>query len=529
MPKLPPPGRNFGSCQPGSWTYHELADASATCLDGSRYGFYYMPAVAVKPTRPEHAAGIVNNESWLFNFEGGGWCWSREDCAMRAESRGGSSMAWDKQEGKILIGGLVNKCCFCTKFCRFHRVYLKSCDGHAFAGNAQIPAAQQPTPDDTSANPRTTHARVLHSSGQAILRAMLDALVERFGLRAAKDVLVAGCSAGGMAALLNAERIRAYLRAVGAPLQRFKVAAVSGLFFVPPPAPSSPTPAERPARAQLQLHHTRRPPRLLSPFEEQMRAVVRLGNVALPTGCSGVAQSRAGDEQIERQPWRCLLGTGLVEALPEDLPAVIFQSRLDLSQTNCILAAGRSRYFGLNCSTSSPEWHRCLGWMAPLKASSRCSAEQWQALRAYEEANDAALHESPALQRPGYGSFVHSCYDHCPTIGGLLNTGATLRPGSVNDSINLRESLHLWFLERQPPQRTSPVPAWNHTHTGCWNSPVSTMVPGKKQPPWCRKPECAPPDKLHRDDTAARRDQIRLRGWDWFLGDKEETGASAAV
>ena len=131
MPRLPPPGRNFGSCQPGSWTYHELADAGATCLDGSRYGFYYMPAVAtVKPTKLEHAAGVLNNQSWLLHFEGGGWCWSPEDCAVRAETRAGSSKDWDKQEGQIHIGGVVNKCCFCTNKGRSKRISA-SCLGHA--------------------------------------------------------------------------------------------------------------------------------------------------------------------------------------------------------------------------------------------------------------------------------------------------------------------------------------------------------------------------------------------------------------
>ena len=500
MPRLPPPGRNFGSCQPGSWTYHELADAGATCLDGSRYGFYYMPAVAtVKPTKLEHAAGILNNQSWLLHFEGGGWCWSPEDCAVRAETRAGSSKDWDKKEGQIHIGGVVNKCCFCTKFCRFHRVYLKSCDGHAFSGDATIAAPAPVVGAASSAAPPPPPP--LHSSGQAILRAVIGTLIARFGLGDAKSVLVAGCSAGGMAALLNAERIRQQLRTAGARIERFKVASMAGVFFpsVQPPQSSSPT-----SLAALSAGRPQQPHDNLTPFEEQVRAIARLGNVALPAGCAATSDA-----------WRCLLGLGLVEALPADVPAFIFQSRLDLWQTNCILAAGRSRYFELNCST--PEWRRCLGWMAPLKPSSRCSPEQWRALRSYEEANDAALRESRALRRPGYGTFTHSCYDHCPTTSGLLNTGATLRPGSVNDSINLRESLHLWFLERQPPFRGAPVPASNHMHAGCMNWPASAMVPGKEQPPWCRRPECAVPEKLHHDDGASRRERIRARGWRWFL------------
>ena len=110
-------------------------------------------------------------------------CWSPEDCALRADSKLGSSSAWPKGNGNVTIGGLVNRCCFCTKFCRFRRVYLKSCDGHSFAGNATIAA-----PENRPSNVPAT----LHSMGRAILRAVVSELVARSGLLDAKSVLVAG-------------------------------------------------------------------------------------------------------------------------------------------------------------------------------------------------------------------------------------------------------------------------------------------------------------------------------------------------
>ena len=512
MPKLAPPGRNVGNCQPGSWTFHELpnSDQRTTCLDGSPYGFYYMAAV---PNPRREPPSMRNNDSWLLNFEGGGWCFSPEDCAVRSEGRAGSSLHWEKSA--ISIGGVVNKCCFCTRFCRFHRVYLKSCDGHAFGGDAEFqvppsshwPLSRRPQQGESEA---AASAVTLRSNGRAILRAVINVLVDRFGMREARHVLVAGCSAGGMAALLNAERIRAQLLALGVRPARFKVASIAGVFFNVP-APSSALSVAQSLVSPNQITN------YLSPFEEQTRAMVTLGNVELPERCRSFAP--VGSE------WRCLLGLGLVEALPEDLPAFIFQSRLDLWQTNCIFAAGRSRYFGLNCSQSTPAWHRCLGWMQPLKAGGRCTPDQWAALRAYEESNGRALASSAALRRDGYGSFTHSCFDHCATTAGLIYTGASLLPGLVNDSVNLRESLFSWFLGGAPwPPRERDssivpplVPAWNHTHMGCWNSPVSIMVPGKANEPGCRKPECGLPDKMHKDNTAAQRQRIRSRGWKWQL------------
>ena len=48
-------------------------------------------------------------------------------------------------------------------------------------------------------------------------------LLSHLGLRDAADVLVTGCSAGGLAALLHAEGIRDAMRAAGATPRRFKV------------------------------------------------------------------------------------------------------------------------------------------------------------------------------------------------------------------------------------------------------------------------------------------------------------------
>ena len=468
MPRLPPPGRTFGSCQPGSWRYHELpASAGATCLDGSPYGFYFMNGIVNRRDKMRY------NETWLLLFEGGGWCWSPEDCAMRASTKQGSSKYW--QKGNVTIGGLVNRCCFCSKFCRTRRVYLKSCDGHSFAGNATIP---------TPANSPDGLPATLSSMGRLILRAVLSELIKHYGLAEAKNVLVAGCSAGGLSALLNAEWLRSEMHAHGIYPGRFKMASLAGIFFSPP-------------RDAAIITHGRGG---MSPFEEQFRALVELGRMALPLRCTAVTPQ---DKQ-----WRCLLGLAPVEALPADLPAFVYQSRLDLWQTNCVLAAGRSRFFSLNCS-SSREWRQCLGWMQPLKSRNKCTPAQWATLRAYEEANHAALAGSPALSRVGYGSFVHSCYDHCPSTYALINTGATVQPGAVNDSINLRESLHQWFLDEQKDA----VPAWNRTHLGCWNAVLAGQVPGKAQPPWCRRPECGPSDKMHHDDSGGILATVRKRGW----------------
>ena len=113
---LPPRGPQYGNCKPTRWTWHELPDV--TCLDGSPAGFYHTRAI-----------GPVFAHSWVIYFEGGGWCVSPEDCALRGTTTRGSSRHWPGNGTRF--GQLLHMCCFATPFCRFHRVMLKSCVGGA--------------------------------------------------------------------------------------------------------------------------------------------------------------------------------------------------------------------------------------------------------------------------------------------------------------------------------------------------------------------------------------------------------------
>eukprot|EP00966_Prymnesium_polylepis_P107242 2483180-Prymnesium_polylepis.1 len=79
-------------------------------------------------------------------------------------------------------------------FATFHRVHIQYCDGGSFAGDRELD-----TPDGR-----------LHFRGRRILQAALSELQSSFGLGAAEgtQVLLTGCSAGGVAVYLNADFIR---------------------------------------------------------------------------------------------------------------------------------------------------------------------------------------------------------------------------------------------------------------------------------------------------------------------------------
>ena len=479
---LPPRGPQYGNCKPTRWTWHELPDV--TCLDGSPAGFYHTRAI-----------GPVFAHSWVIYFEGGGWCVSPEDCALRGTTTRGSSRHWPGNGTRF--GQLLHMCCFATPFCRFHRVMLKSCDGHSFAGEAeiaspQVRAAQMPA--------------VLHSTGRAIVRATMSILLDRLDLHRADDVLVAGCSAGGLAALLHAEAIRDALRARGALPRRFKVASLAGLFF--------PAGGGTAAAADTAM-----------PFVQQVVQAVALGRMRFSPKCL--------TRWPASEPWRCFFGAEPLEALPADIPAFVVQSRLDLWQTSCVVAAAPSRFSELHCAHGN-SWSRCLNGFKPIFYSrktgqlSACSGAQWQQLHQFEQRNGEALAQSRALLRRGSGSWVHSCHDHCPGFDMLLYAGA--RRAESNESFNMRQAIFEWFWDCDTARETTALwickprdggaPSSRHSYVGCPNAVVQRGRKMSTEDDAVRGPagslchqECGVPDKLAHDLGKRVAASIRKLGW----------------
>lgn len=252
----------------------------------------------------------------------------------------------------------------------------------------------------------------VHSHGRAVLLETLQRLLSSFGLRAARDVLVAGCSAGGLAALLSAARIERAVRTSGAPLGRLKAVVFSGIFGTERPpssalahaSSSSSSPAAPPP-----------PPTGPAVFSRQFASMASLSRIATPA--CGQADAAQG--------WRCLIGVAPLEAVPPHIPVFVEQSTADRWQTGCVLGAGSSGYHVANCSAGSDsdgEWDRCLRFMAPLVPGSRpvaasCNAAQLSRLDGFQRSFVDSLRSSVALRRPGYGACVHGCHSHCPGRG----------------------------------------------------------------------------------------------------------------
>jgi hypothetical protein len=189
----------------------------ARCLDGSMGGYYVSDAPAKDPT------------TFLIHLQGGGWCVSLEDCASRAGGHYGSSRSWtsgacpdnnnmpcwaDNPTG--VPAGLGGNASESPLFADAVHIWVPYCDGASFSGGG----------DSIQFN----STLALHFRGRAILDAVLDELVAAEGLAAATAVLLKGCSAGGQAVYIHADRVAARVAAV-APSARFAAAPGAGLFL----------------------------------------------------------------------------------------------------------------------------------------------------------------------------------------------------------------------------------------------------------------------------------------------------------
>jgi len=161
---------------------------TAKCLDGSSPGYYIQ----------HH-----NNNKWLIFHEGGGWCTSMEDCLARSKTDLGSTKNRPKQLNIKNLNHVFSNDPS-NMMHQWNKVFLIYCDGGSFTGN---------TIDG------------LHFKGRQNLIALKEAL-DIEGLSSnTTDVVISGCSAGGLATYLNLDwwrdNIPLKVKVTGLPIDGF--------------------------------------------------------------------------------------------------------------------------------------------------------------------------------------------------------------------------------------------------------------------------------------------------------------------
>jgi len=173
-------------------------ESGALCLDGTPGGFYF---------RPGDGDG---SSSWLVHFEGGGWCISDEDCLARSKTDIGSSKNWPSRGLPSMDGGahgiLSNNPTINPDFYNWNMVHVNYCDGASYAGNV--------------GGTYVFNGTNLYFRGRFILDAVITKLLD-MGVSSAKELIVKGCSAGGLAIYIHIDHIRTRVpisvRVIGAP------------------------------------------------------------------------------------------------------------------------------------------------------------------------------------------------------------------------------------------------------------------------------------------------------------------------
>eukprot|EP01116_Phalansterium_solitarium_P011389 TRINITY_DN27049_c0_g1_i1.p2 TRINITY_DN27049_c0_g1~~TRINITY_DN27049_c0_g1_i1.p2 ORF type:complete len:433 (+),score=110.40 TRINITY_DN27049_c0_g1_i1:41-1300(+) len=161
-----------------------VAEFGAACLDGTPPAYYIRP-------------GTPSNTRWALFLEGGGWCWSIDDCYQRSLGGGGSSRFYGPQfeaGGVLSADPAVN-----PDFYQFTAVFIKYCDGSSFSGFGSAPV---PVPG---------HNAALHFRGRANLDAVITDLLRNQGMNASKEIILSGGSAGALATYINVDHVATLL------------------------------------------------------------------------------------------------------------------------------------------------------------------------------------------------------------------------------------------------------------------------------------------------------------------------------
>ncbi|WCJ28988.1 Pectinacetylesterase family protein [Euphorbia peplus] len=335
--------------------------SGAVCLDGSPPAYHLEKG---------SGTGIDN---WLVHMEGGGWCDDMESCMERKDTYKGSSLKMEKTMG--FSGILGSKQAANPDFYNWNRIKIKYCDGSSFTGDVE------------AVDPKTN----LHFRGERVWRAVIDDLLAK-GMKSAKNAILSGCSAGGLASILHCDKFKALLP----PSARVKCVSDAGYF----------------------IHGMD----VAKGFEigNFFGRVVALHGSAktLPASCTS-----------KNKPELCFFPQYVAQTM--QTPLFVLNSAYDSWQIKNILAPSAVDKKG--------SWKACK---LDLK---KCSPNQLQFVQAYRAEFLNALN-SGAGSKPGNGYFINSCYAHCQS-GSAAVWLADKSPVVSNTKIG--KAIGDWFYDRE--------------------------------------------------------------------------------
>jgi len=363
----------------------------AKCLDGTTGGYYV-------------ARGRPGNNKWVFYFQGGGWCYQEQDCYSRALFGGslGSSNYFDEV---IYLGGILSENCDENPIsCEWNKVFFPYCDGMSFSGNRLNPILI-----DGSQGPRD-----IWFKGRSIVESVVRELTESHGFNTAEELILTGCSAGGLASYFQADNLAKLLPST---MRKYGVSPDDGFF------------AEVPNVVGQNV------------YPDQMKYIFNLANASAGVDPDCVANQTRGEE------WKCAFAHTIFQYI--QTPIFVVNSAYDLWQFGCILTS-------VPVPDNSTANGDCFALWRPCSFNpSSCSTGELNFLNDNARAFISVYSNIATSSRRGNGAFIHSCAGHCENWFVRSDKGDT----------TLREAFLKWWNSdfRDEPS--------THTHLPCyWNT-----------------------------------------------------------
>ncbi|KAL8129753.1 hypothetical protein V2J09_018908 [Rumex salicifolius] len=331
----------------------------AFCLDGSLPAYHF---------RKGFGSG---SSSWVLHIEGGGWCDTVESCSSRKESSLGSSVYMDKV---IFSGILSSDPALNPDFFNWNKVKIRYCDGASLAGH----------PENELHNGTNLFFR-----GQLIWEVVMDELLA-IGMSSARQALLSGCSAGGLAAMIHCDDFRDIM-----PKNANVKCLADASFF-------------------LDENDISGKPTMRSFYQR----IVHL---------QGVAKSLPKDCVAKMDPSECLFPKELIKSI--QTPIFLVNPAYDFWQIQNVLVPAET--------ASSGNWFKCR------RNIQSCGPTEMKVLQGFRDSLLKAVSEFEKHKE--WGMFINSCFIHCQT---WMNTWHGPSSPKIENR-TIAEYVGDWYFDRQ--------------------------------------------------------------------------------
>eukprot|EP00850_Spirogloea_muscicola_P012126 SM000077S21600 [mRNA] locus=s77:482328:486100:- [translate_table: standard] len=306
---------------------------------------------------------------------GGGWCNDESECLARSYTSLGSTanIANDLELGGFFSSDPEQN----PDFYNWNVAYMKYCDGASFSGDVEEPVVVM--------------GRKLYFRGKRIMDAVIDELLQKRGLADADQVIISGCSAGGLAAYMHCDYVRAKLPASAT----VKCLPDSGVFLD--------------IKDVAGRYHIR----------EKYKYVYYMQGAK-----AGANEACLADKPAEDQ-YQCFFAQYTLPYIKT--PTFVLNSNYDSWSLVHILAP----------ASADPDGSRLRACLGHVES---CTEKQLDRLQGFRSSMLDAI--APVTGPKHHGAFAFSCIEHCT----LYNDEwwSQLRVSNVS----LRDALGDWFFER---------------------------------------------------------------------------------